>query len=141
MTALSPAPRSGFVQRWLQQESGLSDLIDTDFNACSLSRMYRVSDLLFKHRGALESHLFERERDLFNLDCTITLYDLTNTFFEGGCQSNDLAAHGRSKEKRSDCPLVALVLDGSGFPRSSKAALSRSRVLSLALLSENWGPL
>ncbi len=110
------------THRWLQQESGLSDLIDTDFNTCSLSRMYRVSDLLLKHRDALESHLFERERDLFNLDCTITLYDLTNTFFEGGCQSNDLAARGRSKEKRSDCPLVtlALVLDGSGFPRSSK---------------------
>jgi len=66
--------------------------------------------------------LFERKRDLFNLDCTITLYDLTNTFFEGSAQANDLAARGRSKEKRSDCPLVtlALVLDSSGFPRSSK---------------------
>jgi transposase len=33
-----------------------------------------------------------------------------------------LAARGRSKEKRSDCPLVtlALVLDGSGFPRMSQ---------------------
>ncbi|MDX8383547.1 MAG: IS1634 family transposase [Ghiorsea sp.] len=110
------------THRWLQQESGLGDLIGSDFNQCSLSRMYRVSDLLLKHRDALETHLFERERDLFNLDCTITLYDLTNTFFEGGCQSNDLAARGRSKEKRSDCPLVtlALMLDSSGFPRSSK---------------------
>jgi len=110
------------THRWLQQESGLGDLIGSDFNQCSLSRMYRVSDLLLKHRDALESHLFERERNLFNLDCTITLYDLTNTFFEGGCQSNALAARGRSKEKRSDCPLVtlALVLDSSGFPRSSK---------------------
>jgi len=110
------------THRWLQQESGLGDLLDTDFTTCSLSRMYRVSDVLLKHRDALEAHLFERERDLFNLDCTITLYDLTNTFFEGGCQSNELAARGRSKEKRSDCPLVtlALVLDSSGFPRSSK---------------------
>ena len=33
-----------------------------------------------------------------------------------------LAQRGRSKEKRSDCPLVTLrlVLDGSGFPRTSK---------------------
>jgi len=110
------------THRWLQQESALGDLIDTDFNNCSLSRMYRVSDRLLDHRDALEAHLFERERELFNLDCTITLYDLTNTFFEGSCQSNELAARGRSKEKRSDCPLVtlALVLDSSGFPRSSK---------------------
>jgi len=110
------------THRWLQQESGLGDLIDADFNSCSLSRMYRVSDLLLKHRDALESHLFERERDLFNLDCTITLYDLTNTFFEGDALENELAARGRSKEKRSDCPLVtlALVLDSSGFPRRSK---------------------
>ena len=110
------------THRWLQQESGLGELIGTDFNTCSLSRMYRVSDLLLDHRDALESHLFERERDLFNLDCTITLYDLTHTFFEGSGEANDLAARGRSKEKRSDCPLVtlALVLDSSGFPRSSK---------------------
>ena len=110
------------THRWLQQESGLGELIGTDFNSCSLTRMYRVSDLLLKHRDALESHLFERECDLFNLDCTITLYDLTNTFFEGSAQANDLAARGRSKEKRSDCPLVtlALLLDSSGFPRSSK---------------------
>jgi len=110
------------THRWLQQESGLGDLIQTDFSKCSLSRLYRVSDQLLKHRDALETHLFERERDLFNLDCTITLYDLTNTFFEGTSQENPMAARGRSKEKRSDCPLVtlALVLDSSGFPRSSK---------------------
>jgi len=110
------------THRWLQRESALGDLIQTDFGKCSLSRMYRVSDQLLKHRDALEAHLFERERDLFNLDCTITLYDLTNTFFEGTSQENPLAARGRSKEKRSDCPLVtlALVLDSSGFPRRSK---------------------
>lgn len=84
--------------------------------------MYRASDNLLKHRDALETHLFERERSLFNLDCTITLNDLTNTFFEGSGKYNDQAVRGRSKEKRSDCPLVTLglVLDSSGFPRSSK---------------------
>ncbi|MDX8389086.1 MAG: hypothetical protein R8M38_01215, partial [Mariprofundaceae bacterium] len=38
------------THRWLQQESGLGDLMGSDFNNCSLSRMYRVSDLLLKHR-------------------------------------------------------------------------------------------
>ena len=47
---------------------------------------------------------------------------MTNTFFEGSAKSNDLAEYGRSKERRSDCPLVtlALVLDGSGFSRRSR---------------------
>jgi len=107
---------------WLQKTSALGDLIDHDFNMCSLSRMYRISDKLLAHRPALEEHLFGRERSLFNLDCTITLYDLTNTFFESTGQFNDAAERGRSKKKRSDCPLVTLgvVLDSSGFPRRSK---------------------
>ncbi|MBL0011831.1 MAG: hypothetical protein IPP22_14380 [Nitrosomonas sp.] len=74
------------------------------------------------HRDALETHLFMRECTLFDLNCTITLYDLTNTFFEGSGKYNDQAVRGRSKEKRCDCPLVTLglVLDSSGFPRSSR---------------------
>jgi len=110
------------THRWLQRESGLGELLGTSFHECSLSRLYRVSDRLLAHREALERLLFERERSLFGLDCTITLYDLTNTFFEGSGKHNGHAAFGRSKEKRSDCPLVTLglVLDGSGFPRRSQ---------------------
>jgi len=107
---------------WLQQQSALGELIGYDFDKCSLTRLYKVSDRLVECKKALESHLFERERDLFNLDCTVTLYDLINTFFEGVSAASELTARGHSKEKRSDCPLVTLglVLDSSGFPRCSK---------------------
>jgi transposase len=56
------------------------------------------------------------------LDRSIVLYDLTNTYFEGQCAHNPKGQFGRSKEKRSDCPLVTLglVLDGEGFPLSSQ---------------------
>ena len=49
---------------------------------------------------------------------TLFLYDLTNTYFEGRCINNSLGKRGRSKEKRSNCPLVALALlvDQRGFP-------------------------
>ena len=47
-------------------------------------------------------------RDLFGCETTVTLYDLTNTYFEGAAAANPQAARGRSKEKRSDCPLVTL---------------------------------
>ena len=63
-----------------------------------------------------------RVSDLFGLGVTVTLYDLTNTYFEGVAAAQPLAQHGHSKEKRNDCPLLTLglVLDGSGFVRRSE---------------------
>jgi hypothetical protein len=37
-----------------------------------------------RHRAVIEQTVFTRVSDLFGLDWTVTLYDLTNTFFEGG---------------------------------------------------------
>ena len=110
------------THQWLQQRSGLGELLDYDFSALDLTRLYRVSDQLLAHHAALEAHLYQQERDLFSLTETITLYDLTNTFFEGTASGNPKAKHGHSKEKRTDCPLVTLglVLDASGFPKRSE---------------------
>ena len=107
---------------WLKERSGLGDLLDYDFSNLSLYGMYSISDQLLKNKAAIEKHVYERERSLFGLRETITLYDLTNTFFEGEGNANGLAARGHSKEKRTDCPLVTLglVLDSSGFPRRSQ---------------------
>ncbi len=109
------------THRWLQEQSGLGELIGYDYNNLSLYGMYQASDQLLKKKVELESFLYEKERDLFQLQETITLYDLTNTYSEGQCKANTLAARGHSKEKRTDCPLVTLglVLDSSGFPRRS----------------------
>ena len=107
---------------WLQKHSALGELIDFDFNAMPHMALYRASDMLMKHRAVLEQHIFSSVTSLFSLQETVTLYDLTNTYFEGDASANPKAKHGRSKEKRSDCPLVtlALVLDGSGFVRQSQ---------------------
>jgi transposase len=108
--------------RWLRERSALGELLDVDFEAMPLMRLYRVSDLLVRHREAIEAALFGRIETLFGLATTVTLYDLTNSHFEGTAAANSSAARGRSKQKRSDCPLVTLglVLDGSGFVRRSK---------------------
>jgi transposase len=107
---------------WLQTESGLGELLDVDFAGMSHMRLYRASDLLMRHRAEIEAHVFSAVQTLFGLAETVTLYDLTNTYFEGGAAGNSKAKHGRSKEKRTDCPLLTLglVLDGSGFVRRSK---------------------
>ena len=85
-------------------------------------QMYRASDALMKHRQAIEAHLFTRAMGLFDLQPTVTLFDLTNTFFEGAARRQPKAQRGHSKEKRSDCPLLTLglVLDGAGFVRRSQ---------------------
>jgi hypothetical protein len=107
---------------WLVQRSGLGELLEVDFEKYSLMSLYRISDQLLAHKEALEGALYAQERTLFDFAETITLYDLTNTYFEGLARGNENAARGHSKEKRSDCPLVtlALVLDGSGFPMRSE---------------------
>jgi transposase len=107
---------------WLRDRSGLGELIDYDFAQTSLSRVYRASDLLLKHKEEIETFVYAAQKCAFEFEETITLYDLTNTYFEGSGKLNKNAAFGRSKEKRSDCPLVtlALVLDGSGFPKRSE---------------------
>ena len=76
----------------------------------SLMRLYRVSDALMAHREAIEKHLFEQVTELFGLGHTVTLYDLTNTFFEGEAADQPKAQRGHSKEKRSDCALLTLGL-------------------------------
>ncbi len=116
-------PRSELATHyWLQNKSALGELLEFDFQALPLMGLYRASDLLLKHKALIEEHLFENAKSLFGLTPTITLYDLTNTYFEGAAASNPKAKRGHSKEKRSDCPLVTLglALDGSGFIRHSK---------------------
>ena len=111
-----------FTHKWLKERSGLGELLGYDFSTMSIMGLYRISDHLLKHKNELELFLYQNECTLFELDEVITLYDLTNTYFEGAGQDNTNAAFGRSKEKRSDCPLVtlALVLDSSGFPKKSE---------------------
>jgi hypothetical protein len=108
--------------RWLGERSALGELLGVNFDTMPLMQLYRTSDLLVRHRDKIEEALFGRIQDLFGLPVTVTLYDLTNTYFEGTAAGNKKAARGRSKEKRSDCPLVTLglVLDASGFVRRSR---------------------
>ncbi len=110
------------THQWLQERSALGELLECDYGMQGLSSLYRASDLLWKHHDVIESFLYQQHCALFDVEETITLFDLTNTFFEGTGKLNALAAYGRSKEKRTDCPLVtlALVLDGSGFSRRSR---------------------
>jgi len=115
---------------WLQQRSGLGELMEFNLEAMDLNRLSRASDALYKHRKVLQDHLFGQAKSIFGYGETVTLYDLTNTYFEGVAAGVAKAKRGHSKDElakeRSGCPLVtmnmtlAMVLDGSGFPRRSR---------------------
>ena len=108
--------------RWLRETSGLDELLGTDFSKLSDFTLHRTADLLLQHKDTLERRLAEKTRDLFSLDESLILYDLTNTYFESTKRESSIARHGRSKEKRSDCPIVTLglVVDAQGFPKRSE---------------------
>jgi len=106
---------------YLRNNSALDEILATDFSNLHKNKLYKISDLLLKHQNEIEQKLYSKEKELFALSEIVTLYDLTNTYFEGESNDNDYGAYGHSKEKRKDCKLVtlALVLDGSGFPKKS----------------------
>jgi len=109
------------THRYLTQDSALDELMGTNFTNIGLQNVYNIADELMANKESIEKLLYQTEKDTFKFEEVITLYDLTNTYFEGRCTQNPKAQYGRSKEKRSDCGLVTLglVLDASGFPKKS----------------------
>lgn len=110
------------VLDWLQNRSGINELLAVDLSTIGKDLIYEISDKLLLHKEFIEEELRNQEEQLFQITPKVFLYDLTNTYFEGVCLKNELAEHGKCKSKRTDCPLVtlALVVDEHGFPVYSK---------------------
>ena len=104
---------------WIRR-TALGDILGTSFEELTRDALYRNLDRLHPQREGIERGLTARERELFNLDESIYLYDLTSTYFEGQCKRNPQAKRGYSRDKRPDCKqvVVGLVLDGEGFPKA-----------------------
>ena len=106
------------THQWMRERSSILELLCAELPSERV--LYDIGDLLYDRREALMAGLFGNTKELLGFDETIVFYDLTNTFYTGR-QRGTLLKYGRSKQKRSDCPLVtlAVVLDGSGFPRTA----------------------
>ena len=105
----------------MQDNSSIGELLGLDVSKITKDRLYRISHRLYAEKDGLENHLSRRTNELFDLQYKIILYDLTNTCFEGEMRGSGIARRGRSKEKRSDCPLLvlALVVNVEGFIKYS----------------------
>ncbi len=111
------------LRRYAKEQSALDELLGCNFSSSvGHNMLYHNSDLLFKHKETIERFLRMRSREIFSLGETIILYDLTNTYFSGSAAEYKKAKRGRSKQKRSDRPLVTLglVLDERGFIKCSR---------------------
>jgi transposase len=102
---------------WIRS-TALPDILGVDFQDLAEDALYRHLDKLHPRREALEAALAERERNLFDLDQTVFLYDVTSTYFEGRALANPKAQRGYSRDHRPDCKqvLVGLAVNRDGFP-------------------------
>jgi hypothetical protein len=108
--------------RWIRNRSAIGEMSSPSMREVGRNAVYTISDKLYENKTLLEKHLLEQEKKLYPKRDYIYLFDLTNFHLEGQALGNDLAARGKSKQKRSDCQLVslALLVDSDGFPVSSQ---------------------
>lgn len=105
------------MPEWIRA-TALADILGVDFSELAEDALYRNLDKLHEQRVAIETALADRERNLFGLDQTVFLYDVTSTYFEGRAMSNAKAKRGYSRDHRGDCKqvLVGLAVNREGFP-------------------------
>lgn len=104
---------------WVRRVA-IGDILGEDFGDLNHYVLYRNLDKLHPERALIEKKLAIAETEIFNLEETFYLYDLTSTYFEGQCPRNPQAKRGYSRDKRPDCKqvVVGLVLNRDGFPKA-----------------------
>ena len=104
-----------------QSKLGVSEWIDTvyrpEFESLQLQHFYRALDFLAEYKDKLEVQLFERIRNLFNMELDLVFWDTTSTYFEGD-GPEEIARYGYSKDKRSDRLqiVIGLLMTKKGIP-------------------------
>lgn len=112
-----PCSELHIEQTWYRG-TALEELLNVPVTKVHTDRLYAGHDVLLPHKEALEKHLKERLGQLFPVDYDLLLYDITSTYFEGGCAANPLAKRGYSRDSRPDClqVCIGLVVTTEGLP-------------------------
>ena len=105
----------------LDMNSSLGECMKCD-ETISYKQLYRISDLLYERKDQIDELLYNRITHMFDLEDKLVIYDISNTYFETRKQDSQKATFGRSKEKRTDCPIVVFtgVINAEGFVRHSR---------------------
>ena len=112
-----PSSELHIADTWYRR-TALEDLLGVSVEQVHHRRLYEGLDQLLLHKEAIEKHLKERLGDLFDLNFDLLLYDVTSTYFEGGCKGNPMARRGYSRDSRPDClqVCIGLVVTTDGIP-------------------------
>jgi len=104
--------------KWIKDISSVPELTDGELSSLKKDPLYQAADILYYHKDKIEAGLRQKEEEIFPAKKTLFLYDLTNTYMEGAVRGNFLAGRAKSKDRRSDCPLIclALLVDSRGYP-------------------------
>lgn len=107
------------AERWLNKNSGASELYAKESFATTRYHLYQAGSKLYNEKKIIEKELYSVCTSLFTKHNKIVIYDLTNMYFEGQMKGSEKADFGRSKEKRTDCRLIglAMAIDSLGFVR------------------------
>ncbi len=122
-------PRSELaIFHWLPG-TALPELLDVPRGRLSLNALYRCLSELIPHKAALETHLVNHGRNLFDFANDLVLYDLTSTYFEGRMAGNPKAQRGYSRDHRPDCKqlCIALAVNRVGFPLGFETLAGNTR--------------
>lgn len=122
-------PRSELaIFHWLPG-TALPELLDVPRGRLSLNALYRCLSELIPHKAAIETHLVNQGRNLFDFANDLVLYDLTSTYFEGRMAGNPKAQRGYSRDHRPDCKqlCIALAVNRVGFPLGFETLAGNTR--------------
>ena len=85
--------------RWANEDSAIGELLQAKINVYDTA-LHRTAVLLWEQHDKIEQRLSQAAREIFGLQETIILYDLTNTYFEGSKKDSKIAKHAKSKDKQ-----------------------------------------
>lgn len=107
---------------YLKDNSGLCDLYHVPAEDITHRHLYAIADKLYEQKQSIDKFLYNRVVDMFDLQDSLVIYDLSNTYFEGRKAGSNRAKFGKSKEKRNDCKQVVFtgVINAQGFIRYSR---------------------
>lgn len=112
-----PGTEFAVHRRWFLS-SAMDELLVTDFAVADKDRLYRCLDHILKYKDQLCRFLTGKWKTLFDAQFDVLLYDLTSTYFEGGCARIPKAKFGYSRDGRPDCRqvVIALIVTTDGLP-------------------------
>ena len=105
----------------LRDNSALTTIIGFD-KVFTHRDLYPILDKLHDFQMQIDKALYTNINNIFNIDQSIVIYDLSNLYFEGRKANSEIAKFGRSKEKRYDCKQVVFtgIIDSKGFIKHSR---------------------